>query len=166
MRLYAELERQMDVLPRPTLVCCKTNRRAGCVTAVYEGVKAGMDTASVFRLAEERGLTFLSHPGLSAWAKTVLDCYERQRSSPLFFRQLWDKDSSTYSYLFADRSTRQAVLVDPVLEGAQRDAALVNELGFALVAVVNTHVHADHVTGSGALKAIFPFGTKSYISAR
>jgi len=71
----------------------------------------------------------------------------------LIFRQLFDPQSSTYSYLLADRRSREAVLIDPVFEQARRDAALVQELGLKLVATLDTHVHADHVTGAWLLKA-------------
>jgi glyoxylase-like metal-dependent hydrolase (beta-lactamase superfamily II)/rhodanese-related sulfurtransferase len=68
------------------------------------------------------------------------------------FRQLFDPPSSTYSYLLADGATDQAVLIDPVFEQARRDAALLRELGLTLVATLETHVHADHVTGAWLLK--------------
>jgi glyoxylase-like metal-dependent hydrolase (beta-lactamase superfamily II)/rhodanese-related sulfurtransferase len=68
------------------------------------------------------------------------------------FRQLFDLQSSTYSYLLADQGTRQAVLIDPVFEQARRDAALIQELRLKLVATLDTHVHADHVTGAWLLK--------------
>jgi glyoxylase-like metal-dependent hydrolase (beta-lactamase superfamily II) len=71
----------------------------------------------------------------------------------LIFRQLIDPQSSTYSYLLADRRSREAVLIDPVFEQARRDAALIQELGLKLVATLDTHVHADHVTGAWLLKA-------------
>ena len=70
----------------------------------------------------------------------------------LVFRQLFDPQSSTYSYLLADRLSREAVLIDPVFEQARRDAALLHELGLKLVATLETHVHADHVTGAWLLK--------------
>jgi sulfur dioxygenase len=66
----------------------------------------------------------------------------------LIFRQLFDAPSSTYTYLLADPATRQAVLIDPVFEQARRDAALLRELGLTLVATLDTHVHADHVTAA------------------
>jgi len=66
----------------------------------------------------------------------------------LVFRQLFDPASSTYTYLVADGARREAVLIDPVFEQARRDAALVRELGLSLVATLETHVHADHVTGA------------------
>ena len=70
----------------------------------------------------------------------------------LIFRQLFDPQSSTYSYLLADRRSREAVLIDPVFEQAQRDAALIQELDLKLVATLDTHVHADHVTGAWLFK--------------
>ena len=70
----------------------------------------------------------------------------------MIFRQLFDPQSSTYTYLLADSATRQAVLIDPVFEHVRRDAALVEELGLKLQWTVETHVHADHVTGAWLLK--------------
>jgi glyoxylase-like metal-dependent hydrolase (beta-lactamase superfamily II)/rhodanese-related sulfurtransferase len=70
----------------------------------------------------------------------------------MIFRQLFDPQSSTYSYLLADAATREAVLIDPVFEQAQRDAALIAELDLKLGWVLETHVHADHVTGAWVLK--------------
>jgi len=70
----------------------------------------------------------------------------------LIFRQLFDPQSSTYSYLLADRRSGEAVLIDPVFEQVRRDAALIHELGLKLVATLDTHVHADHVTGAWLLK--------------
>jgi sulfur dioxygenase len=68
----------------------------------------------------------------------------------MIFRQLFDQQSSTYTYLLADGG--EAVLIDPVFEQARRDAALVEELGLKLLWTVETHVHADHVTGAWLLK--------------
>ncbi|XP_075976634.1 persulfide dioxygenase ETHE1, mitochondrial [Anticarsia gemmatalis] len=84
------------------------------------------------------------------------------KGSNFFFRQLFDTVSSTYSYLLGDTQTREAVLIDPVLEHAERDAALIKELGFKLVYAMNTHMHADHITGTGKLKGLIP-DTKSVI---
>ena len=70
----------------------------------------------------------------------------------LVFRQLFDPASSTYSYLLGDAARGEAVIIDPVFEHARRDAALLRELGLRLVATLDTHVHADHVTGAWQLK--------------
>ena len=66
----------------------------------------------------------------------------------MIFRQLFDPQSSTYTYLLADPAAREALLIDPVFEQVRRDAALLDELGLRLVATIDTHVHADHVTGA------------------
>ncbi len=82
----------------------------------------------------------------------------------MIFRQLFDKESSTYTYLLGDEASRQAALVDPVVEHVERDLKLVAELGLRLVAVFDTHVHADHVTGAGTLRA--RTGARTHLSSR
>ena len=72
----------------------------------------------------------------------------------MLFRQLFDQESSTYTYLIADKETLEAVLVDPVLEKVQRDYQLIQELGLKLKFCLETHVHADHVTGTGKLREL------------
>lgn len=67
-------------------------------------------------------------------------------------RQLFDGESSTYTYLVADRDAGVAALIDPVLEQIERDLGLVRELGLRLELVLETHVHADHVTAAGQLR--------------
>jgi len=68
----------------------------------------------------------------------------------MILRQLFDASSSSYSYLLVDGG--EAVLIDPILEKVERDTALLAELGARLVYAIDTHVHADHVTGGGLLK--------------
>ncbi|KAJ7528107.1 hypothetical protein O6H91_16G084500 [Diphasiastrum complanatum] len=91
--------------------------------------------------------------------------YQVQPSSNLLFRQLFEKDSSTYTYLLADLSLpeKPAVLIDPVQTTVDRDVSIINDLGVKLLYAMNTHVHADHVTGTGLLKTKLP-GVKSLIS--
>ncbi len=70
----------------------------------------------------------------------------------MIFRQLFDPQSSTYTYLLADERSRHALLVDPVFEQARRDSALIDELGLKLAWTLETHVHADHVTAAWLLR--------------
>lgn len=95
--------------------------------------------------------------------KVVVDAQQQTRQHGLLFRQLFESTSSTYSYLLADEISHEAVLIDPVLDTVDRDTKLIQELGLNLKFVLNTHVHADHITGSGQLKKNFP-DCKSVIS--
>jgi sulfur dioxygenase len=70
----------------------------------------------------------------------------------MIFRQLFDQTSGTYSYLLASRRGGEALIIDPVLEKVDRYLQLLRELDLKLVKAVDTHVHADHVTGLGALR--------------
>ncbi len=70
----------------------------------------------------------------------------------MFFKQLFDPASSTYTYLIAADETHEAVLIDPVIEQLERDLKLIHEHGLTLKYVLETHVHADHITASLALK--------------
>jgi sulfur dioxygenase len=84
--------------------------------------------------------------------------------SALIFRQLFDSSSSTYTYLLADPQSREAVLIDPVFEQHDRDRALIEELGLTLLYTLDTHCHADHVTGAWRLQQ--SLGSKIAISGR
>jgi glyoxylase-like metal-dependent hydrolase (beta-lactamase superfamily II)/rhodanese-related sulfurtransferase len=70
----------------------------------------------------------------------------------MIFRQLFDSVSGTYTYLLASRRGGEALIIDPVIEKVDRYLQLVNELELRLVKAVDTHIHADHVTGLGALR--------------
>jgi sulfur dioxygenase len=70
----------------------------------------------------------------------------------MLIRQLFDAQSSTYTYLIADPAAKVAALIDPVAEQAPRDLALLRELDYRLVYVLETHVHADHVTAASRLR--------------
>lgn len=72
----------------------------------------------------------------------------------MLFRQLFDRASCTYTYLIADLTSCEAILVDPVLEQATRDLKLLQELRLTLRYCLETHIHADHITGAGKLREI------------
>ena len=75
-----------------------------------------------------------------------------QRLQGMIFRQLFDSVSGTYSYLLASRHGGEALILDPVLEKADRYCQLLRELDLKLVKAIDTHLHADHVTGLGELR--------------
>ncbi len=70
----------------------------------------------------------------------------------MIFRQLFDRESCTYTYLLADEASRAAALVDPVREHVGRDLEVIEQLGLRLTHIFETHVHADHITGAGDLR--------------
>ena len=70
----------------------------------------------------------------------------------MLFRQLFEPQSSAYTYLIACGESREAALIDPVLETVERDLALLEELGLSLRYTIETHIHADHVTGASRLR--------------
>jgi sulfur dioxygenase len=72
----------------------------------------------------------------------------------MLFRQLYDSESSTYTYLLADLERQEAILIDPVLEQVERDLKLLQELGLSLRYCLETHIHADHITGTGKLREL------------
>ena len=72
----------------------------------------------------------------------------------MIFRQLFEPVSSTYPYLLACEEPGQAALIDPVLETVERDLDLIRDLGLTLASTIETHIHADHVTGAGRLRAL------------
>ncbi|MFN7823942.1 MAG: MBL fold metallo-hydrolase [Pseudobdellovibrionaceae bacterium] len=79
------------------------------------------------------------------------------------FHQLFEPESSTYTYLIADRETKEAVIIDPVLETVDRDLKLIEELGLRLIYALDTHIHADHITGAGEIRR--RLGVQTAVSA-
>ena len=70
----------------------------------------------------------------------------------MLFRQLFDKSSSTFTYLIASAKGREALIIDPVLENVEQYIKLLNELNLKLVKVIDTHIHADHISGIAELR--------------
>ncbi|XP_042457858.1 persulfide dioxygenase ETHE1 homolog, mitochondrial-like isoform X2 [Zingiber officinale] len=129
-------------LPRPVrgkMLLLRSHRLLSSTSAFLSSYKAAIKTSRLAPL------------GLRAMA-----AYSAAAASPsrLLLRQLFEKESSTYTYLLADLAhpDKPAVLVDPVDKTVDRDTNLVKELGLKLIYAMNTHVHADHVTGTGLIK--------------
>ena len=70
----------------------------------------------------------------------------------MIFKQVFDQKSSTYTYLIASAIGREAVIIDPVIENVEKYISLLKELDLKLVKVIDTHIHADHITGASKLK--------------
>ena len=70
----------------------------------------------------------------------------------MIFKQVFDTNSSTYTYIIASAKGREAVIIDPVIENVESYINILNELNLKLVKVIDTHIHADHVTGATKLK--------------
>lgn len=83
-------------------------------------------------------------------------------TTPIFY-QLFESQSSTYTYLLADAKTREAFIIDPVLETVERDAKWIKELDLKLRLILDTHIHADHITGAAELKK--KLGAKTGVAA-
>ena len=155
-----DVNRMCDALDRlqaaggNTMIICKSGARASAIITLYHALKNNLTAEDALAWAEEHNLPFL--------AKTLLreivysHIKRRQNPSELIFRQLFERETCTYTYLLADRDTNEAILIDPVLETVARDLAIVNDLGLTLLYGVNTHCHADHVTGTGELKQKVP----------
>lgn len=75
------------------------------------------------------------------------------KNSTLFY-QLFESESSTYTYLIADNDTKEAALIDSVSETVERDLQLIKDLGLNLKYLLETHIHADHITGADKLRAL------------
>ena len=72
----------------------------------------------------------------------------------MIFKQVFDQKSSTYTYLIASSRGREALIIDPVLENVNDYIKILNDLNLKLVKVIDTHIHADHVTGASKLKDV------------
>ena len=70
----------------------------------------------------------------------------------MIFKQVFDTKSSTYTYIIASAEGREALIIDPVLENVEDYIKILNQLNLKLVKVIDTHIHADHVTGAGKLR--------------
>ena len=78
----------------------------------------------------------------------------------MIFKQVFDTKTSTYTYLIASAKGREAVIIDPVIENVNEYIQLLKDLDLKLVKVIDTHIHADHVTGASKLKQASPNGTR------
>lgn len=85
-------------------------------------------------------------------ANETLRYFVKERGMSFVFQQLFESSTSTYTYILGDDLSFEAIIIDPVLETVDRDLKLISEMGLKLKYILDTHVHADHITGSGLLR--------------
>uniref|UniRef100_A0A7R9TUU6 persulfide dioxygenase n=1 Tax=Prasinoderma coloniale TaxID=156133 RepID=A0A7R9TUU6_9VIRI len=185
-----DLRRVLRELPRPCMIQCSTATRSSAALLLALADRHGYNADAALQLGRDMDLNVTAgtspgadaeegkpvHP-LVAWLRRELGDRALCEAAPaaaaadadLIFRQMFDGPapegggSSTYTYLLADRTSKEAVLIDPVLEQVDRDLRVVASLGLELKYALNTHCHADHITGTGELKKRVP-GLRSVIA--
>jgi len=143
----------LSSLPRPTLVQCASGKRASAALAIHTALAAKSSPEAAVAAAAE--LPCAGAERFENWIAASVAAGAAAEAPPMLLLQLFDSvgGSSTYTYLLADAETKEAVLIDPVLEQVDRDIKVVEDLGLKLLYGLNTHAHADHITGTGAIKA-------------
>ncbi len=116
----------------------------------YCGKGAGRSENAAKILNENGKRVFWLEGGYQGWP--FVSPKDVTVDDPLIFHQLFEKESSSYTYLLADPVTREAIIIDPVLEMVERDLKLIQELDLKLLYILETHIHADHITGSNEIK--------------
>jgi len=172
----------ISALPRPIMLQCNSGNRASVLVLIALLSERGRSKASAEQLAKDLNLKAFTRcqtcGPIREWALQEVsmskvavaasiarapcaghlppDVVEESGSGSLLhqlvFQQLFDSQSSTFTYILGCQSTKEALLIDPVLEQKERDLAILEELGLHLKYVLNTHCHADHVTAGGSIR--------------
>lgn len=132
------------------------------VIVTYCGKGGGRSERAAKTLIENGKNSFWLEGGYLDWP--FFSPNSPQKEEPMIFHQLFEKESSSYTYLLADPITCEAIIIDPVLETVERDLKLIQELDLNLLYILETHIHADHITGSSELKK--HTGAKSAVSKK
>ena len=175
-RLKTTLSTYMkEEFERPGVIQCSTATRAGIPYILHLAETLNLTFETAMNVAKDMELNVVTRENLVQFLKRSIK--EKggggKRSGGrndddddvVVFRQLFERESSTYTYLLGCAETRECLLIDPVLETVERDLQVIDDLGLTLKLCVNTHCHADHITGSGEIKKLRE-GVKSVISKR
>jgi len=150
----------LDTVPRPVMLQCTSGNRVGALLLYWLMKKRGYSMESAQQLANDVDLKFWTRCTKCGPMREWLLSQLPEKSIPdiptatssLIFKQLFDEISSTYTYVLGCSETKEAVLIDPVLEQMQRDLNYLQENGLKLRYVINTHAHADHITSGGRIR--------------
>jgi sulfur dioxygenase len=153
----------LDALPRPLMLQCTSGMRAGAAVLLWLATRRGCTAGSAEQLATDVRLKFFTDcvrcGPMRDWLLQRLPGVEAATvptAVGTVFRQLFDAETCTFTYVLGCAETGEAVLIDPVLEQKDRDLAVLAELGLRLRYVLNTHCHADHITSGGAIRRELP----------
>jgi sulfur dioxygenase len=164
LQLAADALKALDELPAPALVMCSTGGRASAVKCLKKAMEEGWTRDQALAYAQSEKLPFVNNCNLKDWVLATVAAKQYTAEPPLIFRPLYEETSWTFTYVLACPVTKEAILIDPVDITVERDLEVVGEMGLKLVGALNTHCHADHITGSGLLAERVP-GCKSMIAA-
>ena len=166
-KLANDLQSYMrDEFETPAVIQCSTATRAGIPYLLHVADSMKLTFETVMMIARENNLSLITRPNFVEFLRAqITDNNKTNKSSHVVFRQMFEKESSTYTYLIGCGRTKECVLIDPVLETVERDLECIDELGLTLTMCINTHCHADHITGSGEIKKLRP-KCESVISKR
>jgi len=154
----------LDKLPRPLMIQCTSGMRAGAALLLWLAKSRGYSEASAKQFANDADLKFFTRctrcGPVRDWVLAQLPEQDaglvQSLGQGLVFTQLFDPESSTFTYLLGCSASKECVLIDPVLEQRERDLQRVREAGMTLKYVLNTHCHADHVTSGGTIRKELP----------
>ena len=173
-RLKTTLSTYMkEEFERPGVIQCSTATRAGIPYILHLAETLNLTFETAMNVAKDMELSVVTRENLVQFLKRSIEEKGGGRRSGggndddvvVVFRQLFERESSTYTYLLGCAETRECLLIDPVLETVERDLQVIDDLGLTLKLCVNTHCHADHITGSVEIKKLRE-GVKSVISKR
>ena len=176
-RLKTTLSTYMkEEFERPGVIQCSTATRAGIPYILHLAETLNLTFETAMNVAKDMELNVVTRENLVQFLKRSIKekggggkgsggRNDDDDDDVVVFRQLFERESSTYTYLLGCAETRECLLIDPVLETMERDLQVIDDLGLTLKLCVNTHCHADHITGSGEIKKLRE-GVKSVISKR
>jgi len=158
----------IDALPRPLMIQCSTGMRAGAALLYWLSKRRGYSIESMKQLAVDTNIRFYNKctrcGPMKEWLLARMPeqgaggakLAQISDAGSLIMSQLFDPETSTFTYLLGCIASKEAVLIDPVLEQKDRDLTAVSELGLTLRHVLNTHAHADHITSGGLIRKQLP----------